>query len=322
MIDHKGRKIDYMRISLTDRCNLRCKYCMPDEGVSLLRHEDILSYEEIIKIVRVAANLGISKIRLTGGEPLLRKNITYLVKSIKNIKGIEEVSITTNGILLERLLDDLIEAGLDRINLSLDTMNCATYKEITGSDKLQKVLNGLYKALDSGLKVKINVVPLRGYNTDELIDLVKLTIDRQLDVRFIELMPIGLGKNFDSIENEDILKEIKKEYKIHKMLGTIGNGPAVYYKIQEGKGSIGFISPLSHQFCKECNRIRLTAEGFLKLCLHSNKGISLRDLLRKNISENELEEIMRTIIALKPDRHHFQEDTENEDSRRMHQIGG
>lgn len=296
---------------------------MPEEGVPLMEHGDILSYEEILRVVKASAKIGITKVRLTGGEPLLRKDICFLIKEIKNIDEIVDVSITTNGLLLEKLLEGLVEAGLDRINLSLDTINKATYEEITGRDGLDQVLRGLEGALHKGLKVKINAVPLKGYNSEELVDLAKLTEKWGIDVRFIELMPIGCGKNFEPIPNMEIIESLKTQgYNMTELTEKQGNGPAVYYRMDGAKGALGFISPISHAFCNQCNRIRLTAEGFLKLCLHAKSGIDLRDKLRSDMSEEALVKLLQDAICAKPEEHHFNEQNNNEDTRSMYQIGG
>lgn len=323
VIDKQGRNIDYMRISLTDRCNLRCRYCMPHEGIPLMNHKDLLSYEEIIRIVQAGAKLGIKKIRLTGGEPLLRKNITYLVEEINKIPEIEDIAITTNGLLLDTLLEDLVKVGLKRINLSLDTLNEETFHRITGFRGFEKVKENLFKAIDMGVQIKINAVPLKGYNDCELIELVKLTKDYPIDVRFIELMPIGCGKSFEAIPNSEILKVIANAgFSISEMDKDHGNGPAEYFKIDEAKGAIGLISPISHGFCNQCNRVRITPEGFLKLCLHSKSGVNLRYHLREGISQEDLKGLLLDAIEEKPVEHHFLQKDINEDQRSMNQIGG
>lgn len=323
MKDNQGRKIDYLRISLTDRCNLRCRYCMPAEGIPLMEHQEILSYEEILEVVKAMAKLGVEKVRLTGGEPLLRKNICYLIKEIKKIEGIKDVAITTNGFLLDAMLEDLIEAGLDRVNLSLDTMDEETFYKITRYKGFDKVKRGLIRALEKGIKVKINVVPLKGYNDEELVELACLTQKYDMDVRFIELMPIGCGKDFESIPNEAILHKIKEEgIGLEPLSKDYGNGPAVHYKLEGGKGAVGFISALSHQFCSQCNRVRLTAEGFLKLCLHSKEGIDLKKCLRQGSHDGELVNVIEEAIRVKPTQHYFNQENKNEDQRSMNQIGG
>ncbi len=324
MRDREGRVIDYLRISLTDRCNLRCKYCMPAEGIPLMNHDDILRYEEIIRFVNIASTLGIKKIRLTGGEPLLRKNIAYLIKELKGINGIEEVSITTNGILLSEMMDALVEAGLDRINLSLDTLQEGRFEEITRFNGFNRVYDGMLKALKHGLKVKVNVVLIKDKNDDEILDFVGLTKKLPVDVRFIELMPIGCGAEFTGVENAEVIEIIKKSKLriVSEKVRNVGNGPASYYKIENAKGNIGFISPMSHQFCGDCNRIRLTAEGFMKPCLHSKNGVDMRALLRGNETDQSILNILEASIHKKPTQHQFKEISDEKDVRSMNQIGG
>lgn len=328
MIDSQGRKIDYLRISITDRCNLRCIYCMPEEGIELLSHDKVLTFEEILRVVKNAAALGISKIRITGGEPLARLGVVKLIKDIKQTPGIEEVSITTNGILLENYIDELIEAGLDRLNISLDTLNEETYKEITRNGSLKKILTGINLAIQKGIsRIKLNTVIIKEMNFSEIMDFVKLSEEKPIDVRFIELMPIGEGSKFTSVSNEEIKSIIAEERNLTPFLHKIGSGPATYYKSPLSKGSVGFISAISHEFCGECNRVRLTAEGFLKLCLHWNKGIDLKKLLRNGIDDEKLLEMLSQAIIKKPAKHEMNKINSIEkhfdlEKRKMYQIGG
>lgn len=325
MKDGQCRGIDYLRISVTDRCNFRCRYCMPEEGIESLSHQDILSFEEIIKVCRSAVKLGISKIKLTGGEPLVRKSFIELVRQIKGIDGIEEITLTTNGFLLDEYLDELIEAGISKVNISLDTLKSQRFKEIARVDGLDKVLKGIYKAIDSPLKtVKINTLIAKGFNEDEVSELAALAKDNDINVRFIELMPIGLGKDYRGLSKEEITNILETAYgKLTPYHKKLGNGPAKYYEINGFKGKIGFISAVSECFCEDCNRIRLTANGFLKLCLHSTKGLDLRSLLRAGATEEELTKIMKETIQNKPDRHHFNDLEGNDiEEKIMAQIGG
>lgn len=328
MIDSQGRKIDYLRISITDRCNLRCIYCMPEKGIELLMHDKILTFEEILRIVKNVAILGISKIRITGGEPLVRLGIVKLIKDIKQTPGIEEVSITTNGILLEDYIDELIEAGLDRLNISLDTLKEDTYKEITRNGSLKKVLTGIDLAIEKGIsRVKLNTVIIKGINFSEIMDFVRFSEEKHIDVRFIELMPIGEGSKFTPVSNDEIKRVISKERNLTPFNNKIGSGPATYYKSPLSKGSVGFISAISHEFCSNCNRVRLTAEGFLKLCLFWDKGIDLKKLLRNGIDDERILEILTQAIFNKPAKHEMngislkEEDLDLE-KRKMFQIGG
>lgn len=263
MKDNEGRIIDYLRISLTDRCNLRCIYCMPEEGVEHTSHNEILRYEEILRIAKASASLGVKKVRLTGGEPLIRKGITGLVKSLKTIEGIEEVSITTNGVLLEKMVEELADSGLNRVNLSLDSLKADKFKAITRYADLNEVLRGMKHAIERNLKVRINVVLMKGINDDEVLDFVDLIKKYPVDVRFIELMPIGRGTEFIGISNEDLIVKIRTSgYELKEIKYKAGQGPARYFELQGAHGDLGFISPMSHQFCETCNRIRLTSEGF------------------------------------------------------------
>ena len=321
MKDNSGRQIDYLRISLTDRCNLRCQYCMPESGIALMKHEEILSYEEIIRIVEITSKLGIKKIRLTGGEPLLRKGVVSLVKSIKAVRGIEEVAMTTNGLLLEEKLDDLLDAGLDRINLSMDTLNHQTFEKISRYSGLEKILSGLQLCLEKKVPVKINTVAIKGINDMEIMDLIKLTYKYPLDVRFIELMPIGCGQNFQGLTRLEIISKIEAlSLRYLPVDHSMGNGPSEYIRLEGALGKVGFISPMSHKFCNTCNRIRITPEGFLKPCLFSDNGIDLKTLLREGISDADLKNLIASYILKKPLSHHFDDDKVQVDQRWMIEL--
>jgi len=304
--DRYSRTIDYLRISITDRCNLRCLYCMPVDGVCPTEHKDILRYEEITRIVKVAVRLGVSKIRLTGGEPLTRRNISFLISSIKNIHGIKDLSMTTNGILLEKYSWKVAEAGLDRVNVSLDSLREERYRQITRGGELSSVLKGLEAAGDAGLKpIKINMVPIRGFNDDEILSFAGMTLDTEHQVRFIECMPTA-NANFWSPAKYMTTEEIKK---IIEPLGPLTpvrirkNGPSKYYRLKGARGVIGFISALTHHFCHDCNRLRLTADGKLRPCLFSETEIDLRSAIRLGASDEEIERLLRLSIAVKPEGH-------------------
>ena len=325
MIDKLNRKIEYMRISVTDRCNLRCVYCMPEEGIENISHEEILSYDEIIRICKCIANLGIKKIKITGGEPLVRKDIIDLIKEIKGINGIDEVTITTNGVLLYEMADQLYEAGIDAINISLDTLNRDKFLKITRRDKYENVSMAIDKLIDLGVRVKINCLAIKENNLSEIVKIAADSKNNNIDVRFIELMPIGYGKNYTGISNEVILGLLEDEYgSFKKVKEKRGNGPAVYYKNDKFKGYIGLISAISNEFCETCNRVRLTANGFLKLCLHYNKGIDLKEPIRSDITDKELENMIYHAIRNKPLGHNFYHDSniENVENKNMVQIGG
>lgn len=313
MKDRFGRDITYLRISVTDLCNLRCKYCMPESGVESLCHSDILSLEEIVEIVKVAAKNGITKIRLTGGEPLVRRGFVHLCKEISKIEQIEDISITTNGVHLKNMADDLFENKVKRINFSLDTLVKEKYNDITRRNDFDKTMESLFYAIEKGFKVKLNVVLIGGFNDDEIENFVKLANDYDLEVRFIELMQIGETANWSKdkfVSNKIVLEKVPK-------LEFDGvSGVAKIYKIKGQKGKIGLISPISCSFCSDCNRIRLTSDGKLKPCLHSKDEINL-----KGLSGEELEEVFKRGIFDKPEKHHL-EDGKSQSARDMNKIGG
>ena len=325
MLDKLNRKIDYLRISVIDRCNLRCVYCMPEEGLERIPHEEILTYQEILRIGESVSQLGIKKIKITGGEPLVRKDIVNLIRDIKNLDKIEQVTLTTNGILLYDMLDDLYDAGIDAINISLDTLKEDNFKQITRRDGLEKVLMAIDKAYNLGIRVKINCLAIRDFNINELADIANFAKDREIDVRFIELMPIGFGKKYTQIDNDEILSILESNFgTFEPVTEKRGNGPAKYYKNKDMKGCIGFISAISHEFCESCNRIRLTSNGFLKLCLHYNKGIDLKAPIRSGISDEDLKVLIHDTIWNKPLSHKFGHTNGEKDIevKNMVQIGG
>lgn len=332
MLDQYGRTIEYLRVSVTDRCNLRCRYCMPEEGVELLQHEQILSYDEIERIVRLCAKMGISKVKLTGGEPLVRKGLSSLLRRLKRIDGIEDVTLTTNGVLLESQIDDLVEAGLTAVNISLDTLDRAQYEELTRRDQLEEALRGLEAALSyPQLQVKINCVTLLGKNEEQWTKLAAFAKEKPVDVRFIEMMPIGIGQSDPNGSQKIVYDHLVQMFgEARNLSGRFGNGPAVYKQFPEFKGKIGFISAVSHQFCDGCNRIRLTADGFLKPCLQYSTGKDLKELLRSGKSDQEIFEAIKETIYRKPRSHQFKNseneghmcDTKQMEQRKMSSIGG
>lgn len=323
MKDSYGRTIDYLRISVTDKCNLRCKYCMPEEGVPCVAHKDVLTLEEITRIAGVMAGMGLKKVRLTGGEPLVRKNITELLRQLHAIPGIEHLALTTNGVRLAELLPELTEAGLDHVNISIDALDPAVFERVAGRAHLQEVLDGIAAAYAKGLKVKLNCVPVRELNPDEPLRLAGMAKERRIDVRFIELMPIGQGRQYTGIPTEELLRQMEEVYGKAEVLPYDGEGPAQYYAFAGFAGRIGFISPISHKFCAECNRLRLTAEGRLKLCLYYKDGIDLRELLRNGAEDSQLQEAIAQALLQKPKEHAFGvKDRERTEQRRMNQIGG
>jgi GTP 3',8-cyclase len=325
IIDYLGRTIDYLRISVTDRCNLRCIYCMPPEGVPRIPHSNILSYEEIQTVVQAAAQLGINKVRLTGGEPLVRADFPELVKMLSQIKGIQELSLTTNGTLLKDYAAALRQAGLSRINVSLDTLKADKFQYITRLGKLKDVLAGIEAAKEAGFcPVKINMVVIRGINDDEVLDFARMTYEDGWHVRFIELMPFkGVAEFVPSAELRQRIALVGKLEPRPDSIGITGNGPAMYYRLAGAKGTIGFISPLTElSFCSRCNRIRLTSDGKLRPCLLGDDEIDLKMPLRNNASMEELKRLILEAVASKPERHHLQGSNARVVKRRMSQIGG
>lgn len=331
MKDAHGRVIDYLRISLTDRCNFRCIYCMPEDGVCQMGHDEILRIEDIERLVKVAAGIGIKSIRLTGGEPLVRKGVVDLIESITSIDGIENVSMTTNGVLLPSMADDLKRAGLSRVNISLDTLDPEQFAYVTRVGKLEDTLAGIDAALETGFDpVKVNAVTVKSLDQDFLA-FAKLSIDRPLHVRFIEYMPVGdssengtgWGKD-DVIPSEELLAIINERAAAEGLppLGSassdpLGWGPARYYEFPGAKGTVGFISPLSRHFCSECNRLRMTADGKIRPCLFSDTEYDAREALR-NGTDDQVRAVLLEALGAKPDDHHDKVGTE----RGMSQIGG
>lgn len=319
------RKIDYIRISVTDRCNLRCLYCMPEEGVDLLKHQELMSFEEVVGLVRALVPLGIRKIRLTGGEPLVRKGIEDLIRSLRSIPEIEDITLTTNGILLGEMAQGLKAAGLSRVNVSLDTLKPDRYKEVTRWGSLEQVLAGIDKALEAGLTpVKVNVVAIRGFNDDEFLDLAAFAADKGIQVRFIELMPIGESDQEAFLKHcpiDEIRERIETRFQLEEARDIRTNGPAENYRIVGGKGSIGFIGALSHKFCSSCNRLRLTADGRMRPCLHKDLEYDILSLIRGGATPEELRSFVETIILGKPEEHSMEQGWGGQ-RRGMSQIGG
>ncbi|NQT31944.1 MAG: GTP 3',8-cyclase MoaA [Deltaproteobacteria bacterium] len=305
--DSFQRPINYLRISVTDRCNLRCIYCMPADGVDLRSHSDILSYEEIYTIARAAAELGINKIRITGGEPLIRLGLPQLIRMLASIEAIEDIALTTNGVLLADYAGELKQAGLKRVNISLDTLNPDRFKRITrGESELKQVFEGIEVASRVGLEpVKLNMVVMSGINDDELLDFAAKTIDEEWHVRFIELMPVaGNGDNAPRfISATEMRKRLEPLGELEPCLPGVGNGPAKYFRLAKAKGTIGFITPVSEHFCFNCNRMRLTADGKLRPCLLSEYEIDLKQPLRDGVSKAGLKKLFKQAVAEKPLQH-------------------
>jgi cyclic pyranopterin phosphate synthase len=320
--DSFQRPINYLRISVTDRCNLRCVYCMPEEGVALMSHQDILTYEEIYTVVRVAAGLGINKVRLTGGEPLVRLGLADLVRMLAGIKGIDDLALTTNGILLAQHAAGLKEAGLRRVNISLDTLRPERFREITRCGELRDTLKGVAAAHAAGLEpVKINMVVMGGVNDDEIIDFARKTIDDGWNVRYIEHMPVIDDGSDKLISVKEMKKRLDAIGKMEPFKINVGNGPARYYKFPGATGTVGFITPVTEHFCYQCNRLRLTADGKLRPCLLSEEEIDLRSALRSGACTDELKALIEKAIAVKPERH-FLSEGKKQKGRPFSQVGG
>ncbi len=323
-----NHSVEYLRVSITDRCNLRCIYCMPPEGVKWCPHANVLRYEEIATIVQVAVRLGVRKVRLTGGEPLVRPGVVELVRMLAAIPGLDDLSMTTNGTLLARYAHDLKEAGLQRVNISLDTLRPNRFQQITRHGRLEDVLAGVEAAHTVGLTpVKINAVIVRGINDDEVVALARKTVDEGWHMRFIELMPVGSGAV--TVENwrEQLVTAAEMREQIEAALGPlqpaavrVGGGPARYYRLPNAQGTVGFITPISERFCAHCNRMRLTADGKLRPCLLSDYEIDLRGPLRDGADEERIAELLCRGIALKPKRHHLE--SRHPEKRNMSEIGG
>lgn len=312
MEDRFGRKVDYLRLSVTDLCNYRCRYCMPAEGVPKRSHADILSVEECVEIARAAADCGVSKVRLTGGEPLVRRGILEICRGLSAVPGLRELCLTTNGSLLPELAVPLRQAGVDRLNISLDTLRPDRFAHMTRVGKLEDVRRGIAAAGEAGFAhTKLNVVLMRGFNDDEIPDFVDIARRNPIEVRFIELMPIGEGKNGTFLSAGAVLDACPD------LRAVDGSGVARRYRPPGGRGLVGLIEPLSHRFCGNCDRIRVTADGKLKPCLHSDQEIPLRGL-----HGEALRQAVRDGISLKPEGHHMAETGRSQAGRNMHQIGG
>ena len=319
MQDVNGRKINYIRVSLTDRCNLRCVYCMPEGGIGKKEHHEIIRHEEIIKILKASAFLGINKVRFTGGEPLIVKGVDKLINETSKINGIEDISITTNGILLNSMVNELKKAGLKRVNISLDSLKEDKFKKITRGGNIQDVFQAIEKCINLGIKpVKINTVLIKGINDDEITDLIKLTKDYPVHVRFIELMPIGEGMNYYDtgfISSEQVISEQRELVPLNSNISST----ASLFKLPNSKGTVGFISPLSCKFCSNCNRIRLTSSGTIKPCLHSDTEFDLKKYLDSEVS---LISELKGIIYNKPAEHNLENEGKSRSKRDMFEIGG
>lgn len=327
MQDRFQRTIEYVRISVTDRCNLRCRYCMPEQGVRKMCHEDILRFDEILRIVRALAALGVRKVRLTGGEPLVRKGILDLIREIRRVQGIEVISLTTNGVLLPEIAADLRAAGLDFVNVSLDSLDEETFSFLTRRPLLGRVEEGLRALEEAGFRdTKLNCVPLLGVNEDDVLKLAELAREKPLKVRYIELMPVGCAyeAGLRGMPMDEVRRRLQEAFGAFSPVRQEKSlrGPAEYVQPAGFVGQLGFIDAMGHKFCQTCNRIRLTAEGFLKLCLHAGTGLDARELLRTGADDRALMEALSQAIYNKPAEHHFLEAGGKQDSRYMYQVGG
>ncbi len=330
IVDSYSRTISYLRLSLTDRCNLRCRYCMPVGGkkeLQLLQHEDLLSYEELYRIVQVAVGMGMNKLRLTGGEPLVRKNVMEFIKKLASIENLEEIRLTTNGVLLAEKAKGLFAVGIRKLNISLDTMQPERFTDITGVDMFQQVWQGIEVAEKTGFDIKLNVVAMKGVNDDEFVDFAKLATERPFQVRFIEFMPVGDESAWDEasyISSTDLKEQIGKIGTLEPLSGSRMDGPARVYELTtpDGKkGKVGFISPISHHFCDTCNRLRLTSAGSLRACLLHDREADLKALIRSGASDEQLRSLIHQTILDKPKGHTLGEDPAK-CSGQMSRIGG
>jgi len=325
LIDRCNRKLHYFRISITDRCNLKCIYCVPYDFIPKLPHKEILSYEEILHIVRISVRLGISKVRITGGEPLVRKGVYDFLEQLTKIQGLLDISLTTNGVLLKDNINKIKSAGIKRINISLDTLNRKKFRQIAGYDFFNQIWEGIELAQKMGFDpIKINVVPLKGVNHDELLDIAALSIAYPFHIRFIEYMP--MGTNQMEIDRHLLFPEIKKQInQLGKLIPVekgMNDGPAERFKFESARGEIGFIRPISRHFCNTCNRLRLTASGQLRPCLMSDVQVDLKTPLRKGCSDAELAELFLKAVRLKPSEHNLSVDHPAGVSAQMCAIGG
>jgi cyclic pyranopterin phosphate synthase len=324
--DGFNRPITYLRLSVTDKCNLRCIYCMPESGLPWLHRDEILSYEEIAEVVRAAASVGVRAIRLTGGEPLLRCDLHRLVSAIASVTGIEDIALSTNGLLLEAQLPALLAAGLRRVNVSLDTLRTDRFEAIARRSGLETVLRGIDAAIAAGLHpLKLNCVVMRGKNDDEIVAFAELTRARPVFVRFIEVMPVRENRELQAdayVSSDEILERIAAVETLRPVNGPPGNGPARYFAYDGALGAVGVISPLSHDYCERCNRVRLTADGRLRLCLFGDYAVDLRGPLRAGATTSDLADLLRASMLIKPERHHLRLGEASARMRAFSEIGG
>ena len=326
MKDQFGRSINYLRLSVTDRCNLRCRYCMPQEGVKEIPHQDVLRYEELLLVAASACRLGVRKIRVTGGEPLVRRGLTHFITKLCELPEKPEIVLTTNGLLLSEYAETLKSAGLTRVNVSLDTLRPERFAEMTRREGLEKVLAGIAAAEQAGLlPIKINMVPLRGVNDDEIVDFARLTLKHPWDVRFIEFMPISDDLDYDSgdgIPIEEIQSRLLSFGDMAILPQTKTSGPANMYRFPQARGRIGLIPSVTGHFCADCNRLRVMADGRVRGCLLGSQEFDLKPLLRGEFLEQKLDKFLSEIARMKPEKHQLNCRSFSSSKRRMHGIGG
>ena len=326
MKDQFGRELTYLRVSVVDRCNLRCLYCMPAHGAGFEAWNELLSYEEMVTLVKYFSELGIAKVRITGGEPLVRPGIEKLVSGIREISAIREIALSTNGVFLRQQASALKKAGLDRINVSLDTLNRERFKEIARMDKLQEVLGGIEEALQSGFRpVKLNTVLMKGINEDEILDLIYFAIEKSLEVRLIELMPtqglVQLDPKERFLSCEEAKGEIEKEFSLVPV-DVYFSSPAQVFSIEGTQARVGFISPLSNYFCSRCNRLRLKANGALKTCLHGKEDLDLKGLLRSGVTREAIQSKIQEVVWGRPEEHFLNRTEVKHHDFQMSHVGG
>ena len=325
LVDTFNRRLNYLRVSVTDRCNLKCLYCVPAQPSEKLMHREVLRYEEMLRIIRIGASLGITKVRVTGGEPLVRKGIYSFLEELNQIEGIKDVSLTTNGVQLKNNLKRIKETGIKRLNISLDTLDRKKYQSITGSDQFNEVWEGILLALEMGFHpVKINAVALNGINDDEIENLAALSLTYPLHIRFIEYMPIGISglTRENCLPADAILNRISRLGKLNPVATGFNDGPAERLRIEGAPGEIGIIRPLTHHFCDKCNRLRLTASGQLRPCLLSDRQFDIKTPLRKGYLDGELIKVFMAATQAKPSEHHMKPQDHDKVSGQMSSIGG
>jgi GTP 3',8-cyclase len=328
LIDPFNRAIDYVRLSVTDRCNYKCVYCRPQDSIHEGKQSEFLSYEEMVRLIRLFSELGVKKVRLTGGEPLVRKGIVGFIQELGKLPEITDLSLSTNAHLLKQFALPIHQAGVKRVNISLDTLNPQRFTDITRGGDVVKVIEGIDEAVAVGLgPVKLNMVVMKGFNDHEIEDMLDFTVQRQVELRFIETMPIGssgiktMGQHYPA---KDILKRVKEKFgkELIPVTGSIGAGPAKYYQVGDSSVRVGVISAVSRHFCASCNRVRLTAKGDLVLCLGQDDTVSLRDVLRNGADDTEVKSTIVDAIALKPEKHEFSSNANNLQDRDMVALGG